>query len=273
MTIKVKFFLFFSLLLLLLLSIIAIFAPWIITHDPNAINLNLQYSPPSNLHWFGTDNNGSDIFSKVILGTRLSLGISISVVIISAFIGLFLGSFAGFFGGKIDYIIMRITDIVYAFPNFLFALSLIAFLGPSFKNLLFALCFSSWASYARLVRLEILSIKEKDFINNAKALGANPLRILFFHIWPSLINPMLVYMTCSIAGISIAEAGLNFLGLGVSLDTPSWGALLNQGRASLSLAPHISLFPGLAILTLVLAFNLLGEGLREYLDPKQKHSI
>lgn len=268
MTNKVKFFLFFSTFLLILLSLVAIFAPWIIQHDPNAINLSLQYLSPNKLHWFGTDSNGSDIFSKVVLGTRLSLGISISVVIISASIGLILGSLAGLLGGKIDYIIMRITDIVYAFPNFLFALSLIAFLGPSFKNLLFALCFSSWASYARLVRLEILSIKEKDFINNAKALGAKPFRILFFHIWPSLINPVLVYMTCSIAGISIAEAGLNFLGLGVSLDTPSWGALLNQGRASLSTAPHISLFPGLAILILVLAFNLLGEGLREHLDPK-----
>lgn len=273
MTIKVKLFLFFSIFILLTLSLVAIFAPWIIQHDPNAINLSSQYLLPNSLHWFGTDNNGSDIFSKVILGARLSLGISVSVVIISATIGLILGSLAGLFGGRVDYIIMRFTDIVYAFPNFLFALSLIAFLGPSFKNLLFALCFSSWASYARLVRLEILSIKEKDFISNAQALGARPLRVLFFHIWPLLLNPILVYMTCSIAGISIAEAGLNFLGLGVSLDTPSWGALLNQGRASLSVAPHISLFPGLAILILVLAFNLLGEGLREYLDPKEAHKI
>ncbi|MBE8163152.1 MAG: ABC transporter permease [Bdellovibrionaceae bacterium] len=273
MTIKIKVFLSLSTFLLLLLSVVALFAPWIAQQDPNAIYLHLQYSPPSQLHWFGTDSNGSDIFSKVVWGTRLSLGISVTVVFISAIIGLLLGSLAGLLGGKTDYIIMRITDMVYAFPNFLFALSLIAFLGPSFKNLLFALCFSSWASYARLVRLEILSLKEKDFIHNAKALGSNWARILFFHIWPSLINPILVYMTCSVAGISIAEAGLNFLGLGVSLDTPSWGALLNQGRASLSTAPYISLFPGLAILTLVLAFNLLGEGLREYLDPKKKYSI
>lgn len=265
---KVKIFFIISISLLTALGLVAIFAPWIAPYDPNAINLNLQYAPPSTLHWLGTDNNGSDVFSKIVLGTRLSLFISISVVCISAFVGLLLGSFAAWFGGLTDYIITSLTDIVYAFPNFLFALSLLAFLGPSFKNLLFALCFSSWASYARLVRLEVLSIKEKDFVSGAKALGAKPLRVLFFHIWPSLINPVLVYMTCSIAGVSISEAGLNFLGLGVSLDTPSWGALLNQGRASLNSAPHISLFAGLAILFLVLAFNLLGEALREHLDPQ-----
>lgn len=265
---KVKIFFIISISLLTVLSLVAIFAPWIAPYDHNAINLNLQYAPPSFLHWFGTDNNGSDVFSKIVLGARLSLFISVSVVFISALIGLLLGSLAAWFGGLTDYIITSLTDIVYAFPNFLFALSLLAFLGPSFKNLLFALCFSSWASYARLVRLEVLSIKEKDFVNGAKALGAQPLRVLFFHVWPSLINPVLVYMTCSIAGVSVSEAGLNFLGLGVSLDTPSWGALLNQGRASLSAAPHISLFAGLAILFLVLAFNLLGEALREHLDPK-----
>ena len=255
-----------GLTLVMLFVLVAILGPVVIQTNPHDIHLELQNQPPSSQYWFGLDQNGSDVFTKIIYGSRQSLIVVFSVVFISALVGLIIGGISGFKGGWMDDVVMRIIDMVYAFPNFLLALALVAFLGPSLKNIILALCASSWASYARLVRGEVLHLKHKEFVINAKAYGAKPWRLMVLHIYPSLINPLVSYMICSVAGVIIAESALNFLGLGSS--EFSWGYLLNVGRGLLTEAPHISLFAGLAIFLLVFAFNLLGDATQDYLDPK-----
>tara|TARA_B100000749_G_scaffold280455_1_gene276572 strand:+ start:968 stop:1762 length:795 start_codon:yes stop_codon:yes gene_type:complete len=237
-------------------------APWLATQDPQVMNLQSQYAPPSADHWFGLDENGSDVFSKVIYGGRVSLLVALSVVFCSAGVGLLLGSLAGYSGGVVDRVVMRLTDIVYAFPGFLLALALVAMLGPALSHLILAMCLTGWASFARLIRGEVLHLKESEYIQAARALGALPHIIVVKHIWPNLLGVLLVQMTLGIAGAIVTESGLSFLGLGVPPTTPSWGSLLNSGRHFLMEAPHISLFPGLAIVLLVFGFNLLGESMR-----------
>lgn len=255
---------------ILFMFLVALFAPYIATHDPNAYNLENRYLPPSGEHLFGTDENGGDVFSKVVYGARVSISVSLIVVLLSALIGLILGSLAGFWGGLWDRTIMRLVDVIYAFPGFLLALALVAMLGPAIKNVILALCLTSWVGFARLVRGEVLYLKEREYVQGAVAVGASSFRVLFMHIWPNIFALLIVQCTLATAGVVIAEAGLSFLGLGAPVTTPTWGALLNSGRKILLEAPHVSVFPGLAIIILVLGFNFIGDGLRNYLDPKYK---
>lgn len=255
---------------ILVTAVLAIFASQIATFDPNEMHLAARLQPPSMQHLLGTDENGCDIFSRMIYGSRVSLVVAVSVVFISLWAGLIMGSISGFYGGRVDYLITRFIDVVYAFPGFLLALSLVAVLGPSLENLIISMSLTGWAGFARLIRGEVLHLREKEYVLTARALGAGTLRQLVFHVWPNLFGIVVVQATFALAGTIIAEAGLSFLGLGVPSTTPTWGALLNSGRRFLSEAPQISLFPGAAILILVLGFNLLGDGLRDFLDPRQQ---
>lgn len=257
-------------IIIVLLLGVGVFAPMITHMNPNEMDLTQRLIGPNSKHWFGTDENGSDVFTKVVYGARVSLTVALCVVLISSSVGLLVGSFAGFRGGWLDLLLMRMIDIVYSFPGFLLALSLVAMLGPSLGNLIIAMSLTGWASFARLVRGEVLYLKEKEYVLTSKALGAGMFRQLSRHIWPNLFGILFVQATFSMAGTIIAESGLSFLGLGVPATTPSWGALLNSGRKVLSEAPHVSFFPGFAILCLVLGFNLLGDGLRDLFDPRQK---
>ncbi len=233
------------------------------------MDLPASFAGPSFEYPLGRDENGGDVFAKVIYGARISLGVAFLVVVLSASLGLILGSIAGYGPRWIDTLLMRVIDIFYAFPSFLLALALVAFLGPSLFNLIFALSLTSWTGFARLVRGEVLHLKERDYVQSAKSLGASSFRIVVLHIWPNLVGLLVVQATFAMAGTIIAESGLSFLGLGAPLEIPTWGQLLNSGRRYLSDAPHIALFPGLAIMILVMGFNLLGDGLRDLLDPKR----
>ncbi len=252
-----------------IIAAVGLLAPWLAPQDPEQMSLSQHLEPPSFAHPFGLDENGCDVLSKVIYGARVSLGVAGAVISIAALIGLLFGSIAGYCGGWIELVLMRIVDMVYAFPSFLLALALVAVLGPSLKNLVFALCLTSWTSFARLVRGEILHLKEREYVTSARAVGASHLRILVRHIWPNLFGLLIVQSTFAIAATIIAESGLSFLGLGVPASTPTWGSLLNSGRRVLGEAPHVSFAAGSAILTVVLGFNLLGDGLRDLLDPRR----
>jgi peptide/nickel transport system permease protein len=247
----------------------AVFAPFLATHDPYDMSLPQQFSKPSPDHFFGMDQNGSDIYSRILYGARISLSVAFSVVFVSVIIGLLLGSAAGYNGGWPDMLLMRFIDMVNAFPGFLLAIALVAVLGPSIKNLIFAMCLTGWTSYARLVRGEILHLKTRDYVLAARATGAGPIRLILFHLWPNLVSPLTVQATFGMAGTILTESGLSFLGLGAPPTEPTWGSLLNAGRRALVEAPHLSLFPGLAIFLLVLGLNLFGDGLRDLLDPKK----
>ena len=252
-----------------LIGVAALLAPLITQHDPQLMSLADRYAGPSLQHLFGRDQNGADVFAQVVYGARISLYVSITVVGVSVLVGLFIGSLAGYLGGRIDNFVMRIIDMIYAFPGFLLALSLVAVLGPSIHNLILAMCATSWTSYARLVRGEVMHLKNRDYVLSAEALGAPKLRILTKHIWPNLLGILLVQATFGMAGTILTESGLSFLGLGAPPSIPTWGSLLNTGRRWLIEAPHVSLFPGFAIVLLVFSFNLLGDGLRERLSPRQ----
>lgn len=260
---------------LTLISVIflaALFAPALAGHDPAAMSLAQRLEGPSISHPFGRDENGADVFARVLYGARISIGVSLAVVIAGGLTGLLLGSWAGYRGGIADQSLMRVVDMFYAFPSFLLALSLVAMLGPGVQNLILALVLTSWTGFTRLTRAEVLHLKEQEFVQSARAAGAGGWRILITHIWPNLAGLLIVHATSVMAATIIAEAGLSFLGLGVAADVPTWGGLLNSGRRVLSEAPHLSLAPGLAILLLVLGFNLLGDGLRDSLDPRRvKH--
>ncbi len=255
--------------IILLTALLALLAPLIATHDPNLMQLDLRYAAPSSDHFFGLDQNGSDVFSKMVYGARISFYVAISVVTICLAIGLVLGSIAGYYGGKIDHTLMRFIDMLYSFPGFLLAIALVSVLGPSIHNLILAMCVTGWASYARLIRGEVLHLKTKEYIQSAIALGSKDARIIVLHIWPNLVGPIVVQCTFSMAGTILAESSLSFLGLGAPPTDPTWGALLNSGRKILIEAPHVSVFPGLAIVLLVLGFNIFGDGLRDLLDPKK----
>ena len=233
------------------------------------MNLPQRLSGPSTLHWMGQDDNGADVMEKVIYGSRVSLTVGFSVITISLIIGLIVGSLAGYGGKFWDVGIMRLIDVLNAFPGFLLALCVMAVMGPSVWNLVFSLCITGWTGYARLVRGEVLHLKEKEYILATKSYGAGPLRQVMAHIWPNLIGILVVQSTFTLAGTIIAESGLSFLGLGAPPDTPTWGSLLYSGRRYLSEAPHLSIIPSLCILTLVLGFNLIGDALRDQFDPKK----
>lgn len=258
-----------GLLLVLGIAFLAAFASWLSPANPQAISLADRLQGPSTSHLFGLDENGADVLSQVIYGARVSVSVAFSVVLVSVSIGLLVGSLAGYAGGWWDQGIMRLVDMFYAFPGFLVALAFVAVLGPSLGNLIFALSFTSWTSFARLIRGEILHLKEREHVQAARAAGAQPVRIVVYHIWPNLFGLLIVQATFAMAATIIAESGLSFLGLGVPATIPTWGSLLSSGRRVLSEAPHVSLAPGLAIMLLVLGFNLLGDGLRNALDPRR----
>lgn len=257
-------------LILALFIALTLLAPWIGTTDPNHFDLAKQFAKPSSEAWFGLDQNGADVYSEVLYGARTSLMIALIVVTISASIGLTLASYTTYRGGTADLVLSRLLDMVQAFPGFLLALALVAVLGPSARNLILAMVITGWAPYARLVRGEVLHLKQKEFVRGAEASGASSTRILIRHIWPNLFSILAVQATFGLAGVILAESGLSFLGLGVSPDTPTWGALMNQGRRFLNEAPHISFFPGLALSLLVLSIQLSGESLREWLNPRER---
>lgn len=255
--------------IVVIMGVAGVFAPWLAPYNPSAMHLQNRLESPTWRHPFGLDENGSDVFSRVIYGARVSLTVALSVTFISVAFGLAIGSWSGFQGGLTDQLVMRGVDVFYAFPSFLLALGLVAMLGPSLRNLIFALCLTSWTGFARLVRGEVLHLKEREHVLSAKALGAGGLRLVVLHIWPNLLGLLIVQATFAMAGTVIAESGLSFLGLGVSPSTPTWGSLLNSGRRVMSEAPHVAFAPGLAIIILVLGFNLLGDGLRDHLDPRR----
>lgn len=266
---KSYFFLILGLAIVGVVCFAALFAPLLTTNDPMAMNLPLRFHRPSLLHPFGLDENGGDVYAKVLFGARVSLLVAFSVVFISTCVGLLIGSLSGYYGGRTDQLFMRAIDIVQAFPGILLALAIISVLGPSIPNLIIAMCATSWAGFARLIRGEILYLKHMDYVDSAKAMGASNLRILIKHIWPNLTGPIVVNATFAMAGAIISESSLSFLGLGAPATTATWGSLLNSGRRILLEAPHVSIFPGLAILTLILGFNFIGDALRDYFDPKK----
>jgi peptide/nickel transport system permease protein len=245
----------------------AVFGPMLTPFDPAAQELPLRLSGPTGLHWFGLDELGRDIFARVLSGARISLMVGMVVVGVSTTIGILLGSIAGYFGGRIDEFISRLIDILLAFPGLLLAIAMVAVLGPSLVNVVIALSLIGWVGYARLVRGQVLRAREFEFVQAARALGATTPRILARHIIPTALPAVTVQATLGMGAAILAEASLSFLGLGVQPPTPSWGTMLNYGRAHLLDAPHLTIFPGVAIAILVLGFNFLGDGLRDALDP------
>lgn len=247
---------------------LGLLSPWIAPYDPMDISLPNELCSPSKMHWFGCDSNGTDIFSIILYGAKISLEVGVTVTLISVLIGLVFGSVAGYFGGWKDALLMRILDIIFAFPGILLAIGMASMLGPSKRNLILCLVLTSWAGYARLVRGEVLSLRNVEYIEAARALGAPTLRIFLLHLWPNILTPLMVSATFGIGGTILAEASLSFLGIGMPPGTPSWGSLLSFGRDVLLEAPHVAMFPGIFIILSVLGFHLLGEGIRNRFDPK-----
>ncbi len=263
----------FGLIVVALLVVVALFAPQLATHDVGATDLLNRYQPPSHEHWFGTDATGRDIFSRVVFGARISLRVGLVVVAVSTVVGVIIGALAGYYGGWIDRLISGyLFNVFLAFPGLLLAIAMVAFLGAGLNKLIFALCVIGWVGYARVMRGQVLKVREYDFVQAARALGANDLRILFRHILPNAIQPLIVQASLGMAGAVLSEATLSFLGLGVPPPAPSWGVMLEEGRdlSTLAAAPHALIIPGVAIALTVLAFNFIGDGLREYLDPRQR---
>jgi peptide/nickel transport system permease protein len=254
--------------IVVLAAIGAIAGPMLTPFDPSAQDLALRLAGPSGTHPFGLDELGRDILARVLAGARISFLVGLTVVSVSASAGTLLGAIAGYFGGMADDVISRVIDVLLAFPGLLLAIALVAVLGPSLGNVLFALTIIGWVGYARLVRGQVLRARELEYVQAARAAGARVPRILWQHVIPTAIPAVVVQATLGMAGAIIGEAALSFLGLGVQPPTPSWGTMLNGGRAHLLDAPHLTIFPGLAIALLVLGFNFLGDGLRDATDPK-----
>lgn len=258
--------------ILFLLIFIAGLAPYLVTYDPVELNLAERLLSPSAKHLMGTDSVGRDVLSRIVYGTRVSLMIAVVVVIIEVFFGVLVGTAAGFLGRAVDEILMRLVDILLAFPSIILALVIVGLLGSSIMNLIIALTSVGWVRYARIVRGSILSIKKETFIESARAIGCSRLRIATRHILPNIITPVIVLATLNMGTIIISIAGLSFLGLGVQPPTPEWGIMLSEGKPFMESAPHLMIFPGLMIMITVLAFNFLGDGLRDVLDIKTKET-
>ena len=260
-----------GMVLVVIFVVFAIFAPLIAPQDPAYIDLPSRLQPPSGAHWFGTDELGRDIFSRVIYGARISMLVGGGVVAGSLFLGLVFGAIAGYYGGTIDRIFnVIVMNAFLSFPGILLAIAFVAFLGPGIFNLILALCIGGWVGYARLVRAQVLSVKEREYVEAARALGASDWRVVTRHILPNIIQPVIVQAAIGMAGAVLAEATMSFLGLGVPPPTASWGSMLNDGRAHLFDAPHLVLFPALAVMLAVLSFNFIGDALRDYMDPRSR---
>lgn len=252
--------------ILLLIIITALFAPVLAPQDPARQDLEQDLLTYSASHPLGTDKLGRDILSRAIYGSRISLSVGFATVALSLAIGLLIGSLSGYAGGWIDQLLMRLVDILLAFPGILLAIAFTAVLGPGLHHVVLALCLIGWTGYARLVRGEILALREREFIHAAQALGCKPHRVVIRHLLPNLLPPVLIQATFGLAAAIIAEGSLSFLGLGVEPPTPSWGAMLNEGRQFLLVAPHLTAYPGLAIMITVLGLNLLGDALQDRLQ-------
>ena len=250
------------------LILIAVAAPLLMPYDPNQINVHAILLPPSVDHPFGTDRLGRDVLSRMIMGSRVSLQVGIVAAGLATLIGVILGAVAGYYGGWVEAAVMRFVDMMLCFPTFFLILAVIALLEPSITNIMAVIGLTSWMGVARLVRAEFLTLKERDFVMAARSLGARDARIIFRHILPNAMAPVLVAATLGVAGAILTESGLSFLGLGVQPPDASWGNILNEGKAHIEIAWWMSVFPGLAILVTVLGYNLLGEGIRDALDPR-----
>jgi peptide/nickel transport system permease protein len=255
---------------LLSLALSALFAPALVPHDPLRQNLDQDLLGHSIEHPLGTDKLGRDILSRTIYGGRVSLLVGITTVALSLTLGLLAGSLSGYFGGWIDQSLMRLVDILMAFPGILLAIAFTAVLGPGLDHVILALCLIGWTGYARLVRGEILSLREREFVQAARALGCRPKRIILRHLLPNLLPPLLIQATFGLAAAIVAEGSLSFLGLGVEPPTPSWGSMLNDGRQFLLVAPHLTTYPGLALMITVLALNLVGDALQDRLGARNR---
>lgn len=255
-------------LIVALAVFVAIAGPFLTPYDPNAQELARRLEGPSLSHPLGLDELGRDILARILAGARISLLVGLVVVTVSSVTGMLFGSIAGYFGGRVDDVISRVVDVLMAFPGILLAIALVAVLGPSLRNVVLALSVIGWVGYARLVRGQALRAREFEFVQAARALGAGSSRIVLRHVLPTAFPSVVVQATLGMAGAIIAEAALSFLGLGVQPPTPSWGTMLDAGRSHLFDAPHLTIFPGVAIAILVLGFNFLGDGLRDRIDPK-----
>jgi len=248
---------------------LALFAPLLSPYNPSSLDLAHRLAPPSAAHWLGTDELGRDILSRVIWGARLSLTVAISVVGLSFLLGLIFGGIAGYYGRWIDVSINTfLMNAFLALPGILLAIAFVAFLGPGLLNLILALSIGGWVGYARLVRAQVLAVREREFVEAARAVGASDFRIFTRHILPNILQPLIVQAAIGMAGAVLAEATMSFLGLGVPPPAASWGSMLNDGRSHLFDAPHLVIFPALAVMVAVLAFNLLGDALRDWMDPR-----
>ena len=260
----------FGLIIVMTLFAVAVFAPFISPYNYKNIDVQNILMPPSSTHFFGTDDLGRDVCSRMIWGARISLAVGFVSVGISTLIGITLGALAGYYGKFVDIIIMRFVDIMLCIPGFFLILAVIAFLGPNIFNIMIIIGLTSWMGVARLVRAEFLSLKEREFVLGAKASGASDFRIIFIHILPNALSPVFISAVLGVAAAVLLESSLSFLGLGIQPPTPSWGNILTEGKSNIEIAWWLSVFPGLAILITVLGYNLLGEGLRDALDPKFK---
>ncbi|MDP1990813.1 MAG: ABC transporter permease [Syntrophales bacterium] len=252
----------------LALFAVSLLAPWLAPYDPNAIDLKQVLMPPSGLHPFGTDPLGRDVFSRMIWGAGISLKVGFVATGIAIFIGTVLGALAGYYGRWADTVIMRFVDIMLCFPTFFLILAVIAFLEPSIWNIMIVIGLTGWMGVTRLVRADFIALKERDFVQAAHAIGAGDFRIIFLHILPNAMASVLVTATLGVAGAILTESALSFLGIGVQPPTPSWGNILTAGKDNIDIAWWLSFYPGLAILMTVLGYNLLGEGIRDALDPR-----
>ena len=256
-------------IILIVLTLSAVFAPWLAPYDPADQKLIDRLEGPSWQHPFGNDELGRDILSRLLLGTRVSMRVGATVVLLSVMAGVLIGGFAGYIGGKLDtFVTVVVINSLMAFPGILLAIALVAFLGPGLDRLIFALAAIGWVGYARLARGQVLKVKTLEFVEAARALGASGPRIFINHILPNIIQPILIQASIGMAAAILAEASLSFLGLGISPPTPSWGAMLNDARSHLFDAPHMVVFPSIALVMTVLSFNFLGDALRDWLDPR-----
>lgn len=258
----------FGALTIALAILVAILAPIIAPSNPYEIQIQDKLCLPSVNHWLGCDHEGIDLVSSMMYGARVSLYVALVVIFFCLILGTAVGLVSGFYGGMLDMIVMRISDVFLAFPGILLAIAIAAMLGPSIHNTVIALSVTGWVGFSRLVRGEVLSLKEREFVKSAEAIGAPNGYIMIIYILPNILGPLIVHTTFSIAGVIIAESSLSFLGLGVPVGMPSWGKMLDNGRDFLFEAPRLSVVPGIAIVLIVLAFNFLGDALRDHFDPK-----
>jgi len=260
-----------GILLLIIFVICALFAPWLAPQDPAQLDLTGRLMSPSAAHWFGTDELGRDILSRTLYGARISLVVAVSVVGLSLAVGLVAGGLAGFYGGWTDTVVnIYVSNAFLALPGILLAIAFVAFMGPGLVNVILALAISGWVGYARLVRAQVMAVKEKEFVEAARALGASDIRIMSRHVLPNILQPLIVQAAIGMAGAVLAEATLSFLGLGIPPPAASWGSMLNDARSHLFDSPHLVFFPAMAVMLCVLSFNFIGDALRDYLDPRMK---